>query len=743
MPVRKLLMVRAGLVALVAVASAPIVLAQPAPALIRGRVVAAENDAALPRARVTVSVDGRLVQSVFADDRGAFALTAPEGATATLAITKAGFAIAQRILRAAEWSGQDLQFRLNRAASISGHVTDSAGEPVVEARVMAQRVDPSPADASASAAGFEVDTNDLGEFRFGGLPAGRYRVTAILQAGPDQASSTVDVRAGDEVGPLEFVDTRNKQPAAPSVESSAVTQGGLIRGRVLGPARRPIAGVRLRTFRMGDTQHLGVSDQEGRFVIDRLSAGSYALEASKIGYVTMQYGQTRAAEPGLQLSVADGEVIDHIEMVLSRGSAVTGTITDERGEPLEGVTVRALQIRHGNGRTSALNAPGARERRTDDRGRYRLYGLLPGSYLIAASVDASISGADARGYAPIFHPGSTQVTEAVPVQADIGRDIAAIDLVFHQVPAARVTGIALDASGSPLAGSLLLIASQRSGAIAIEPRQATAASGDGSFTVPNVPPGDYVIQALKPRSREANPEFGTQFVTVTDSDPKPVSIRTSVGSTLDGRIVIDGTASSQTTRPTLMPMPADFDSAPIIGPGTFSMSEYGDGMFSMAGLFGPTRFRLGGSEGWYLKSLLIGPVDVTDTPFDFGLASQTIAGAEVVLSNVGAVIAGHVTDGRSMPISSYSVIVFSTDRTKWFANSRFLKFAKPSQDGGFEVVGLPPGEYWIAAVDSIQGNQSFGEWEKPEVLEALSTRAQRVTLAERERYMTILRLIRR
>jgi hypothetical protein len=96
-----------------------------------------------------------------------------------------------------------------------------------------------------------------------------------------------------------------------------------------------------------------------------------------------------------------------------------------------------------------------------------------------------------------------------------------------------------------------------------------------------------------------------------------------------------------------------------------------------------------------------------------------------------------------MPISSYSVIVFSTDRTKWFANSRFLKFAKPSQDGGFEVVGLPPGEYWIAAVDSIQGNQSFGEWEKPEVLEALSTRAQRVTLAERERYMTILRLIRR
>jgi hypothetical protein len=743
MPVRKRLMVRAGLSALVAVAAATAALAQQAPVSIRGRVVAAENDAALPRARVAVSVDGRPVPSVFADDRGAFALTAPEGATVTLAITKAGFVIAQRTLRGVEWSDQDLQFRLNRAASISGHVTDSAGEPMVEARVMAQRLSPNPVDVSASPAGFEVDTNDLGEFRFGGLPAGRYRVTAVSQAGPDQASSTVDVRAGDEVGPLDFVDAPNKRPVAPSPEPSAETQGGLIRGRVLGPARRPIAGVRLRTFRMGDTLHLGVSDQEGRFVIDRLSAGSYALEASKIGYVTMQYGQKRAAEPGLQLSVAEGEVIDHIEMVLSRGSAVTGTITDERGEPLEGVAVRALQIRHGNGRTSALNAPGARERRTDDRGRYRLFGLLPGSYLIAASVDATISGSEGRGYAPIFHPGSTHVGEAVPVVADIGRDIGAIDLVFRQVPAVRVSGVALDAAGKPLAGSMLLVVSQRSGAIAIEPRQAVAASGDGSFTVPNVPPGDYVIQAFKPGSREGNPEFGAQFVTVTEGDPKPVSIRTSLGSRLEGRIVIDGPGKPLTMGASVMPMPADFDFAPIIGHGTFSMSQSSDGTFSMGGLFGPTRFRLGGSEEWYLKSFFIGPVDVTDTPFDFGLAAQTIAGAEIVVSNAGAVIAGHVTDARSTPITSYSVVVFSTDRTKWFANSRVLKFARPSQDGDFEVVGLPPGEYWIAAVDSIQGNQSFGEWEKPEVLDALSTRAQRVTLAERQRYMTILRLIRR
>jgi hypothetical protein len=122
-------------------------------------------------------------------------------------------------------------------------------------------------------------------------------------------------------------------------------------------------------------------------------------------------------------------------------------------------------------------------------------------------------------------------------------------------------------------------------------------------------------------------------------------------------------------------------------------------------------------------------------------AAQTTAGAEVVVSNAGAIIAGHVTDNRSAPVSNYSVIVFPTDRTKWFPNSRLVKLGRPSQDGAFEVASLPPGEYWVAAVDEIQGNQNAGEWENPEVLESLATRATRVTLAERERFMTVLRLI--
>jgi len=124
-----------------------------------------------------------------------------------------------------------------------------------------------------------------------------------------------------------------------------------------------------------------------------------------------------------------------------------------------------------------------------------------------------------------------------------------------------------------------------------------------------------------------------------------------------------------------------------------------------------------------------------------GVAAQTLN--TTVNVRTSSMIAGHVTDAHSKPIDSYSVIVFPTDRKAWLADSRVVKFARPAQDGGFEVAGLPPGEYWVAAVDTIQGNQSAGEWTKPEVLEKLAPRATRVVLGPQERSLIVLRLIRR
>jgi len=111
--------------------------------------------------------------------------------------------------------------------------------------------------------------------------------------------------------------------------------------------------------------------------------------------------------------------------------------------------------------------------------------------------------------------------------------------------------------------------------------------------------------------------------------------------------------------------------------------------------------------------------------------------------SVSAAISGHVTDATSAPVSNYTVVVFPTDRTKWSVTPRLLRLARPAEDGSFEVSSLPPGEYWVAATDPVEGADVSGDWLKMETLERLSFRATRVTLTERQHVMTVLRLIRR
>ena len=123
-------------------------------------------------------------------------------------------------------------------------------------------------------------------------------------------------------------------------------------------------------------------------------------------------------------------------------------------------------------------------------------------------------------------------------------------------------------------------------------------------------------------------------------------------------------------------------------------------------------------------------------------AVPSVQQAPAPVSNDAATISGHVTNAASVPVGNYSVVVFSTDRGTWSTQSRVLRLARPAEDGSFEVARLPPGEYWVAAIDPVEGNEISGDWLTPEFLEKLSFRARRVTLVERERHLTVLRLIR-
>jgi hypothetical protein len=133
------------------------------------------------------------------------------------------------------------------------------------------------------------------------------------------------------------------------------------------------------------------SDDQGRFALTDLPAGRYLLGASKATYVNAAYGAKRSGRPGTAISVADGQTLANLRLKLIAGGVVTGTVTDERGQPAPGASVRLQKVESGPATPTNLGvfamlmqmekAGGV----TDDRGVYRLYGIEPGEYTVVVT----------------------------------------------------------------------------------------------------------------------------------------------------------------------------------------------------------------------------------------------------------------------------------------------------------------------------------------------------------------------
>jgi hypothetical protein len=709
-----------ALVALIV--SSAVAWAQPSPPVLRGRVVADDNDRPLRRALVTLpSADGP-VRPLLTDDEGRFAFQRPDS-SASLTVAKAGYASAtvSRPLRSPTVKGE-LVVRLTRGGVISGRVLDSNGEPAIGTSVVA-RMSGAAADETAT---FGAEADDLGEYRISGLRPGRYEVSLTItgtrlltKADYDgmmaQASSirdmleqtigsprSADVRAGEEIGNLDFEieATRTFRTLAPVMRQTRTLIA-------------PIPGVP-EPGRPGGPPSILIGDPEP------------GLNGGRI------------------MSVFTGNAPRSLDIVLSGGGAVSGTIVDAAGEPFQGLSVRALQVRREHER-SVARAFGW-QRVTDDRGRYRLFGLAPGSYLIVATLDAAEfeeRGASVTGFAPQYFPGTPHVVAAQSLLVEADVDLSGADFTFAASPVVRVTGRAIDASGQPLVGRVLLNVSQRSGAIATEPRVARTGTG-GSFELVDVAPGDYIIHAAADAGFGGPPEFGSEYVTVAERDASPVVIPTSRGATLEGRFVVDGMDNppmrdGQRTF-SLHAAPIDLDRSPPNGRGPEGLAIHDDGRFYVTGLHGPMRLSAPDTlPGWYLKSVTIGGVDVTDASYDFGRDETTVSDAQVVLSNSAATIAGWIERQSDSPPAAAVVIAFSTSRNYWFTGSRHIRRASSDAKGSFDVTNLPPGEYFVVAVDSSLPL----DVQAPDTLESLVPRAARVTARESAVSEVTLRLIRR
>jgi carboxypeptidase family protein len=158
-------------------------------AIIRGRVVADQPGArqAIPYARVSIAPAG-VAEPVFADGEGGFQFTGLAGGRYTLTSEKTGYArtrygatndleppFAIDITDAA--AVDRIEIRMPKGAAVTGRIVDDLGEPVVGVMISAGQVERiGNHDRLVTISRPDSTTNDRGDYRIGGLPAGRYYV---------------------------------------------------------------------------------------------------------------------------------------------------------------------------------------------------------------------------------------------------------------------------------------------------------------------------------------------------------------------------------------------------------------------------------------------------------------------------------------------------------------------------------------------------------------------------------------
>jgi hypothetical protein len=507
-----------------------------------------------------------------------------------------------------------------------------------------------------------------------------------------------------------------------------------------------------------------VTDDSGRFVFAELPAGRYTLTADKPAWIRTYYGSRRVGRgPASTIALADGQRLTNISIGLLRGGAIEGTVVDELGKPLASSQVTVQQVLTVNGERKLVAAQGAQPwATTDDRGRYRLFGLPPGAYAVRAGgsgvtpgsrltvpadVDAALKGdrpnlGPAIGRRHAYFPGVPDAASAEVVTLTAAAERTGVDIVVPLTRTSRIDGIAITAGGQPLRNVMVGIASLSTGSLWSSPG-AVRPGTDGKFSMASMAPGKYLFFGRGTESDNVPDGPGAWLtlwtateVMVGEGETVDAVLHFLPGVTVSGGVSI----ASAAALPDISRFRLTLSALPAIGGaavGLTAVSPQADGTFTIKGV-PPGRYRLvlAPQGAWSLRSATVQGRDTLDLPLEVQ-PGRDVDNVMVTLTDQPSEISGTLFDQLDRPAPEYAVVAFSTERAYWTtAPRRISGVVKVGSDGTFVVRGLPPGEYFLTALVDLDPSQLAD----PAFLEYLATASIRVTVGEGEKKVQDLKL---
>lgn len=365
---------------------------------------------------------------------------------------------------------------------------------------------------------------------------------ALLQI----ALALVMIFAGNVVLTIAQSETPQKPAATPTAtpakkpgpsENTSPFTSGQIRGHLVSTDGQLLTNANVMAQSLSGTPAAKPTrpDAEGRFVFEDLAPGSYILIGTAPGYIDQSWTNGNPTDWPRHL------IGSNVRINMIRGGVITGLVTSAKGEPLVGVPVHATLM---TGAASSILSfiAGGSVAETDDRGVYRIYGLLPGQYTVNAGGNGPFGQFTASGFdndVPTYYPSSPRDT-AIPVSVRSGDETTGIDIKYKGAAGHSISGVVvgnIEASAASGAVTIMLAHAGKSSVLslaiagALDPRRA--------FSFNGVADGEYDLLASYQASATANALMGTKRVSVRGGDVSGLELRLASLGSMAGTITLD------------------------------------------------------------------------------------------------------------------------------------------------------------------------------------------------------------
>ena len=484
---------------------------------------------------------------------------------------------------------------------------------------------------------------------------------------------------------------------APAKQTAVKTPRGSVSGRVT-IKDKPAVGVWIglrRSEGMNPWEQglKAITDADGVYRLTSVPAGSYMVVPSAPAYVSSN--SDYAVQP---VVVSEGENVEGVNFSLVRGGVITGKVTDSDGKPV-------IQMQVDVFRSDLLDRQGPRQmypinsKATDDRGIYRIFGLPPGKYKVAAGRSDDFGGGFTtfqRTYKQVFHPDVSDVTKATVVEISEGSEAKDVDISLGRtMQTFSVSGHLINTeTGLPVPNvrfGLQRLVNDRGEYV----NNFIAGDARGDFVIAGMLPGKYAIVQYSNEGNELRLE--TTTFEVIDQDVTDLAIKLTKGSSISGVVVFDSEDKAVRNKLSVLQLRAYIQVGPGYGNSSSSMIA-ADGSFRFTGLqngvvnislsernmpFPPKGFAIARIER---DGVAVPRLEVKE--------GETVTGVKVIISYGTASLRGVVNvENGSLPPGAR----FMVRMTKVGENASFIRPPQVDARGHFFMEGLPAGTYDLQA----------------------------------------------